>query len=215
MTDRRSEREDQLLEAATRLFKQKGYHNTSMQDIADALGVQKGSLYYYIDSKEELLRQLLERATSFLGAQIDEIYATNLSPTEKLAQALENHAETMMTNLDLVAVYLNEYRNLPPPRLQEALVVRKHYEQVLIQILNDGIAAGEFRPVNVRMVVYGLLGMLNWTHQWFSPTGEFTAHEIAVILTDLALNGLVGDSGTLKGFDPMGHNEMEREEAER
>jgi AcrR family transcriptional regulator len=191
MTDRRSEREDQLLEAATRLFKQKGYHNTSMQDIADALGVQKGSLYYYIDSKEELLRQLLERATLFLGAQIDEIYAADLSPTEKLKRALENHAETMMTNLDLVAVYLNEYRNLPPARLQEALAVRKHYEQVLMQILSDGIEFGEFRPVNVRMVVYGLLGMLNWTYQWFSPEGVFTAREIAVILTDLALNGLV------------------------
>ena len=96
-----------------------------------------------------------------------------------------------MINLDLVAVYLNEYRNLPPRRLKEALVARKHYEQVLTRILEDGIAAGEFRPVNVRMVVYGLLGMLNWTHQWFSPEGDFTAHEIAVILTDLALNGLV------------------------
>jgi len=214
MTDRRSEREDQLLETATRLFKQKGYHNTSMQDIADALGVQKGSLYYYIDSKEELLRQLLERATSFLGAQIDEIYAADLSPTEKLARALENHAETMMNNLDLVAVYLNEYRNLPPPRLREALAVRKHYEQVLMQILSDGIAAGEFRPVNVRMVVYGLLGMLNWTHQWFSPTGQYTAREIAVVLTDLALNGLVVGSGTPPRLGRAAHGEIEREEAE-
>jgi AcrR family transcriptional regulator len=196
MTDRRSEREDQLLEAATRLFRQKGYHNTSMQDIADALGVQKGSLYYYIDSKEELLRQLLERATSFLGTQIDEIYATDLCPTEKLRRALENHAETMMTNLDLVAVYLKEYRSLPPARLKEALAVRKHYEQVLMQILDDGIASGEFRPVNVRLVVYGLLGMLNWTHQWFSPDGDFTAREIAIILTDLALNGLVSPAAS-------------------
>jgi hypothetical protein len=71
------------------------------------------------------------------------------------------------------------------------LAVRKHYEQVLVQMLNDGISTGEFRPVNARMVVYGLLGMLNWTHQWFSPEGEFSAHEIAVILTDLALNGLL------------------------
>jgi AcrR family transcriptional regulator len=191
MTQRRAERKDQLLEEATRLFKEKGFHNTSMQDLADALEMQKGSLYYYIDSKEELLRRLLERATSFLAFQIDEIYAADLPPPEKLRWALENHGETMMEHLDLVAVYLQEYRNLPPERLEEALAVRKHYERVLMQIVKDGIASGDFRAVNVKMAVFGLLGMLNWTHQWFSPEGEFSAQEIADVLADLALNGLV------------------------
>jgi AcrR family transcriptional regulator len=191
MTQRRAEREDQLLETATRLFKEKGYHSTSMQDLADALGMQKGSLYYYIESKEELLRRLLERATSFLTSQIDEIYASDLPPAEKFRWALENHAAMMMDHLDLVAVYLQEYRNLPPERLEEALAVRKHYEQVLMQIVNDGITAGDFRPTNVKMAVFGFLGMVNWTHQWFSPDGPFTSQEIATTLSDLALHGLV------------------------
>ena len=191
MTQHRAEREDQLLETATRLFKEKGYHNTSMQDLADALGIQKGSLYYYIESKEELLRRLLERATSFLTFQIDEIYASDLPPAEKLCWALENHAVMMMDHLDLVAVYLQEYRNLPPERLKEALAVRKHYEQVLMQIIKDGIAIGDFRPTNVKMAAFGLLGMVNWTHQWFSPEGSFTSQEIAATLSDLALHGLV------------------------
>jgi AcrR family transcriptional regulator len=192
MTQRRAEREDQLLEAALHLFKEKGYHNTSMQDLADALGMQKGSLYYYIDSKEELLRRLLERATSYLAFQIDEIYAADLPPPEKLRWALENHGVTMMEQLDLVSVYLQEYRNLPPKRLKEALAVRKHYEQVLMHILEDGIDSGDFRPVNVKMIVFGLLGMLNWTHAWFSPEGEFSAQEIAAMWADLALHGLMG-----------------------
>ena len=68
---RRAEKEDQLLEAATHLFKEKGYHNTSMQDLADAVGMQKGSLYYYIEGKDELLRRLMERATSFMASRID------------------------------------------------------------------------------------------------------------------------------------------------
>lgn len=195
MTERRTAREDQLLEAASRLFKEKGYHSTSMQDLADALGVQKGSLYYYIDSKEELLRRLLERATTFLGTQIDEIYAADLSPVDKLQRALENHAETMMGNLNLVAVYLYEYRSLPPQRLEEAMAVRQHYECVLMQIVEDGIASGDFRPVNVKMTVFGLLGMINWTHQWFSPEGELSAQEIASLLVDLALHGIL-DSGS-------------------
>ena len=187
---RRAEKEDQLLKAATHLFKEKGYHSTSMQDLADAVGMQKGSLYYYIEGKEELLRRLMERATSFMAAQIDEIYASDLPPARKIRWALETHAVTMMEHLDLVAVYLHEYRNLPPERLAEALAVRKHYEQVLMQIVKDGIAAGEFREVNVKMAVFGMLGMLNWTHQWFSPDGAFSSSKVATMLVDFALHGL-------------------------
>nr|HID13423.1 TetR/AcrR family transcriptional regulator [Anaerolineae bacterium] len=191
MSQRKAEREVQLLEVATRLFKEKGFHNTSMQDLADALGVQKASLYYYIESKEELLRRLLERGSQLLGAQIDEIYAADLPPAEKLRRVLENHATTVMEHLDLVSVYVQEYRSLSPQRLEEVLKERKHYERVLRQILEDGIASGDFRPVNVKMAVLGVLGMLNWTHQWFSPDGELSPREIAAILADLALYGVV------------------------
>ena len=194
MAQRKAAREDQLLQIATRLFKEKGYRDTSMQDLADALGVQKASLYYYIKSKEELLRRLLEHAFALVGAQIDEIYATDLTPLEKLRRALENHAVTLMDNLNLVSVYMDEYRNLPPRRLKQVLAVRKHYEQTLMQILQEGIARGDFRPVNVEMTVYGLLGMLNWTVQWFSPTGKLSSQEIATILVDLALYGLAANS---------------------
>ena len=190
MAQAKESRADQLLETATLLFKEKGYHNTSMQDLADALGMQKGSLYYYIDSKEELLRELLEQATSILGAQIDEIYAADLSPGEKLQRALENHGQAIMDHLNLVTVYLQEYRSLPPERLQEALATREHYERRLMQILQDGIASGQFRQVDVKMTVFGFLGMLNWTHQWFTPEGELTSGEIAVILADLAMQAV-------------------------
>jgi AcrR family transcriptional regulator len=190
MAQVKESRADQLLETATLLFKEKGYHNTSMQDLADALGMQKGSLYYYIESKEELLRVLLEQATSILGAQIDEIYASDLPSSEKLRRVLENHGRAIMDHLNLVTVYLQEYRSLPPERLEEVLARREYYEQRLMQILEDGISSGEFRPVNVKMTVFGFLGMLNWTHQWFSPEGELTSEEIAAILADLALHAV-------------------------
>mgnify|MGYP001820200821 CR=1 FL=1 len=191
MAQAKGSRADQLLETATLLFKEKGYHNTSMQDLADALGMQKGSLYYYIDSKEELLRALLEQATSILGAQIDEIYAADLSPAEKLRRALENHGQAMMDHLNLVTVYLQEYRSLPAVRLEEVMERREHYENRLMQILQDGIASGEFRTVNIKLTVFGFLGMLNWTHQWFSPDGELSSEEIAAILADLAMQAVL------------------------
>ena len=103
---------------------------------------------------------------------------------------LENHGQTMMDHLYLVTIYLQEYRSLPPERLNEVLATRKHYEQRLMQILEDGISSGDFRPVNVKMTVFGFLGMLNWTHQWFSPDGEFSSEQIAAILSDLALHAV-------------------------
>ncbi len=94
MTQRKTTREDQLLETATHLLKEKGYHNMPMQDLADALGLEKGTLYY-IDSKRELLRRLLERAISFLMTQIDQICGAGFPPPEKLRRALQNHAVTV------------------------------------------------------------------------------------------------------------------------
>ena len=190
MPQTKESRADQLLETATLLFKEKGYHNTSMQDLADALGMQKGSLYYYIESKEDLLREVLEQATSILGAQIDEVYAADLTAAEKLRIALENHGRAIMDHLNLVTVYLQEYRSLPPERLKEVMTRRENYEQCLMQILQDGIASGEFRPVDVKMTVFGFLGMLNWTHQWFSPDGELTSEQIAAILADLSMHAV-------------------------
>ncbi|HIE38595.1 MAG TPA: TetR/AcrR family transcriptional regulator [Anaerolineales bacterium] len=195
MSRQKARRESQLLDAATHLFREKGYHNTSMQDLADALGIQKASLYYYVESKEELLLRLLERGSSLLGARIDQIYAADLPPVEKLRRVLENHAMTVMEHLNLISVYIQEYRRLPPERLGEVLAERKHYEQVLMRILEDGIASGDFRPVNVKIVMLGVLGMLNWVHQWFSPAGELSPQEIATILTDLVLRGVLAGSG--------------------
>ncbi len=191
MGQRRAAREEEILETAVRLFREKGYHHTSMQDLADALGLQKSSLYYYIPSKEDLLLRLLERGSRLLSAQIDAIYASDLSPVEKLRRALETHAVTVMEHLDLVSVYLREYRTLPPERLREVMALRRHYEDVLMRILEDGIASGDFRPVNGKIAILGFLGMLNWTHQWFSPQGPLSAQEVAAILVDLALRGVV------------------------
>ncbi len=191
MSHRRAAREEEILETAVRLFREKGFHNTSMQDLADALGLQKASLYYYFSGKEDLLYRLLERGSRLLSAQIDAIYTSNLPPVEKLRLALETHAVTVMEHLDLVSVYLREYRTLPPERLRKVLSLRRHYEDILMRILEDGIASGDFRPVNVKMAILGFLGMLNWTHQWFSPQGALSAQEVAAILVDLALQGVV------------------------
>ncbi len=191
MASKKGGREEELLRIATHLFREKGYHNTSMQDLANALDIQKASLYHYIESKEELLLRILDYGGRLLRDRVEEVQATNLPPAEKLRLALENHAINIMENIDLFSVFLNEYRNLSPPRRQQILEVRRQYEQAMMEILEEGIASGDFRPVDVGMTVKGLLGMLNWTHQWFSPNGPLSPQEIAATLVDLALYGVM------------------------
>jgi len=183
-------KEAEILDAAARLFKEKGFHATSMQDIADAVGMQKGSLYYHIASKEELLFRISHDAINAIIARLEEIAQAPLSPTEKLRQAIENHVLTLCDRLDLLAVFLKESKTLTAEQQAQILERRKRYEELFEGILEEGIAAGEFRAVDVPVVTAGLLGMLNWMHQWYRPDGRLSPQQIATIFTDLALRGL-------------------------
>lgn len=195
MSKRSAERKDQLMEVATRLFREKGYHNTSMQDLADALGVQKSSLYYHVDSKEELLLRILELSGRLQQARIDEIYASNMSPVDKIRCVLTDHALLVTEYQDLFTVYINEFQSLPSERTGELKEARDHYQRVITKILEDGINAGCFRAGNAKVACLGLLGMLTWIHRWYSPDGELSPEEIAAIMVDLALHGLMGNAG--------------------
>lgn len=196
MTQRRLEREDQLYETASRLFREKGFHNTSMRDLGEALGVNGSALYYYVKSKDELLFRILERGGRLLGAQVDELHAADLSPRDKLHRAFENHALTVMENQDLLSVYLQEYRKLPMEKRQQMWAVRKRFERGLMRILEDGIESGDFRPVNAKVAIAGLLSMLDSTHQWFYRHGELSAQEVAAIVADLAVRAVEAPSGS-------------------
>src|ERR1700716_3928104 len=112
-------REDQVRAVALRLFKEKGYHATSMRDIADEVGINKGSLYSYIRSKEDLLIPFFERAMGLLLEQIEAISAdAALSPTARLTRAIHAHISAVTENLDILTVYLSEWRQLTADSLQ-------------------------------------------------------------------------------------------------
>ena len=161
-----SPREDQVRAAALRLFKEKGYHATSMRDIATAVGINKGSLYSYIHSKEDLLIPVFERAMGVLLEQIEQITAdASLSPTERLKRAIHAHVSAVANNLDVLTVYLSEWRQLAAESLATNRGQRERYAELFHQILRDGVAAGEFRSMDTRIVMLGMIGMSNWL--WF------------------------------------------------
>ena len=184
-------RQDQVRAAALRLFKEKGYHATSMRDIAEAVGINKGSLYSYIKSKEDLLIPVFEQAQGVLTSQIEAIAAdASLTPTQKLRRAIHAHVTAVADNLDVLTVYLSEWRQLASESLATNRRQRETYARLFHQILRDGIDSGEFRDTDTRIVMLGMIGMCNYLFRWYRPDGRLTPDEIADELIEMVMRGV-------------------------
>jgi AcrR family transcriptional regulator len=185
------DRSEEVYRAALRLFRQKGYHATSMQDIAAAVGLYKGSLYHYIGGKEDLLVEVFERAMATLLADVERIVAdTSLRPSAQLRLIVQAHVEAVSENLDALTVYLHEFRALAGESLAKVRAQRDRYAQLVSEIVNRGVRIGEFETPDVGITTLGLLGMCNWVCQWYRPGGRLGPGEIGGYFADLVLVGL-------------------------
>jgi AcrR family transcriptional regulator len=185
----RSTRKQQIEEQATALFKTKGYTASSMRDLAQILGIEAASLYSHIKSKEEILQNIcFKMADAFFLAieQVDES-----SPEQQLSAAIKAHFKVISKNIDASAVFFNEWRHLSEPHLTEFLALRTRYEQYFMEIIHQGIKCGLFRPIDEKFAVMTLLSSINWTHQWYRPTGKMSMGEIGDQLSELLINGLI------------------------
>jgi AcrR family transcriptional regulator len=186
-----AERSDEVYAAALRLFREKGYHATSMQDIAAAVGLYKGSLYHYIGGKEELLARVFEHAMAALLADVEGIAADTASrPSIQLRRIIEAHVQAVANNLDALTVYLHEWRALAGDSLASVRYQRERYAALVTDIVSRGVVLGEFRVPDVRIATLGLLGMCNWLCEWYRPGGRLSPAEIAGVFADLVLEGL-------------------------
>jgi AcrR family transcriptional regulator len=185
------ERGEEVYSAALRLFREKGYHATSMQDIAAAVGLYKGSLYHYIAGKEDLLAQVFERAMGTLIADVERIVAdTSLQPSAQLRLIIAAHVQAVAENLDALTVYLHEFRALAGDSLATVRAQRERYIQLVAEIVGRGVGLGEFSTPDVKIATLGLVGMCNWMCQWYQPTGRLDAPAIGDQFANLLLSGL-------------------------
>lgn len=177
--------------AALRLFRERGYHATSMQDIAEAVGLYKGSLYHYIGGKEDLLAQVLDRGMGQLLRRIETIVAdTALDPAEQLRRTIRAHVCAVAENRDALTVYLNEWRAFEGETMTAVREQRQRYAELVTSIVERGTAAGVFRPTDLGTTTLAILGMCNWLSQWYRPDGRLAPDAIADQFADLVLQGL-------------------------
>jgi AcrR family transcriptional regulator len=192
------DKQDELFAAALHLFQVKGYHGASMQDLADAMSMQKASLYYYIRSKEELLFRVCERGTGAFTEELKEIVASDLTATEKLSRAIECHLVALCGQLELFTVFLREQKFLGTESKQKLRAEGKHHAELLSAILHEGIASGEFRSMDVPVTTLAILGMCNWLFEWYSAEGALEPREIAAMYAQLVTNGLAANRSNRK-----------------
>jgi len=183
-------RKEQILAAAERLFREKGYLATSVRDIGKAVGVKGASLYHHIGGKEELLWTIASGAADEFFAALEPVRALNAPTSVKLRKAIIAHVSVITRHLDASAVYFNEWRHLAKKRRENFAKRRDEYEGLFRELLLQGIHEGLFAPVDEKFAARLVLSALNWTHQWYKPDGPMTAEEVGSTLADMLLNGL-------------------------
>ncbi len=183
-------RRDDILQAAAQIFRQKGYNAASMQDIADAVGLQKPSLYHHVNSKQEILLALLDHALDLLIADMNNVLASTEPADKKLKAAMRAYIRRLTAEADLAAVLLLEYRSLEPKLRVKHIQRRDRVESAWRNIIIEGAEAGLFRPVDPAVAGFALLGVQNWMITWFKSNGRLTADQLADASFDLFLRGL-------------------------
>jgi AcrR family transcriptional regulator len=184
-------KEQEIITVAARLFKEKGYRATTLEDIAVAVGMLKGSLYYYIRSKEELLYLVVRDPIRQAYNTLEEIVRSEAPVKVKIAQAIANHMTVFHQHYPHIAVYLHDYHHLMQQLEKNTIETPRHYHQLWASLLEQGVATGEVRSdLNVKVTGYAILGMCNWIYRWYNPQGTLSAEEIASIFTTLVLEGL-------------------------
>ena len=183
-------REAELHAAATRLFRQRGFHATSMQDLGEALGMNRGSLYHYISAKDELLWAILTRALDRLEERVLPILGADAPPVERLTDAIREHLTVAADHADELSLIQIEWRALDRARQAEMIRRRDAYEARWRATLEAGIADGSLRAFDVRLAGIGILSACNWFTQWYRPGGASSVDEIADAFAELFLGGL-------------------------
>ena len=180
---------EEIMAVAARLFREKGYRSTTMEDIATELKVTKPALYYYIDSKLDLLYAICESAVEKLMEGAKEIMQEPGPVEEKLRRLLRWHVSMFSAHRDVIAVYLAEEGELPPEKRSFIRRMSREYETFYRELLEQGIREGRFREVDVPMAVRAISGMCNWLSDWYRPDGKYSVDEIAEIFFDLFMRG--------------------------
>jgi AcrR family transcriptional regulator len=179
---------DALVEAAAALFREKGYERTTVRDLADAVGMQSGSLFYHFSSKGEILYEVMRRGIDDLtGAVRLELEACS-DPRDELIIMTRTHLRTLLSNTQAsLASLLYEWRSLPEDQRNQVVQLRDKYESLCRDVMLRAMDQGVVKQGDPKLLVRLWLGAINWTSQWFKGDGDLGIDKLAEEVVDMIL----------------------------
>ncbi|GAA5514255.1 HTH-type transcriptional repressor KstR2 [Deinococcus carri] len=184
-------RREQIYDVAGRLFSERGYHATSMRDLAGELGMQGGSLYAHISSKEDLLVEIVQSAAQQFDEALFTLRELPLPADQKLREAMQRHIRVIADNMESATVFFHEWKHLSPAAYGRVTAWRDTIDTFYRDLLTQGIAEGTFRPdLDVKMAANLILSAVNWAYTWYRPAGSLTPRDVAEGYADMLLAGL-------------------------
>ena len=185
-----SSRLDEVLQSAANIFFAKGFHATSIEDVARDVGMLKGSLYYYIKSKDDLLFRLLlagiEDSDAFIAQQID----PGGDPIEQLQRAIRAQIDYIIENRVPFGLFLHEFDSLSGKRQHKLIAVMSRYNNRFVELVKKGQAEGKLIAGKPWIIVNGILGMCNWLYRWYDPEQGSDPERIKSVFVEMIFEGI-------------------------
>jgi len=176
----KSLRRQKIIDTAVELFHRRGYRSTTLDDLAQELGITKAALYHYVESKEELLFIIYTQALNSIFLETRQIASMDLPPDEKLREIIRNHIKNIIIqNLSLFFVFFTEENQLPEKYYRMVREKKREYDRIIQEIIEEGISSGLFEEEDPRLLCYGIVGMCNWLYKWYQPRISYSADDIA------------------------------------
>lgn len=184
-----SPRRIEILKSAAAAFRRRGYHGASVGEIADALHMTKGSLYYYFRNKEEILYFCHDYSLDILLDLLKDVQADGRPPEEKLRRLIVAFVHMIIDELHGTALTM-DLQALSPRALRRIIVKRDRFDRGIRRVLEEGMEAGVFARADPKLLAFAILGAVNWIPRWFDPKGRATSEEIAQAFAEYLLSGL-------------------------
>ena len=186
----RSERKRiEILRAAAGIFRRRGYHGASVDQIADALNMAPGNLYYYFRNKEEILYVCHDYSLGLILKELEDVEASDLPPDRQIHRLIVSFVHLFIDVLHGTA-WTIEVDALSPPLLKKVIAKRDQIDRGFRRVLVAGMASGVFPERDPKLLSFAILGALNWIPRWYDAAGENTSHQIAQAFADYLVAGL-------------------------
>jgi TetR/AcrR family transcriptional regulator len=184
-----ADRRIEILKSAAAAFRRRGYHGASVDEIASALEMTKGNLYYYFKNKEEILFACHEYSLDVLLGLLEDVRAEPSPPDQKLRRLVLAFVHLILDELQATALTI-DLQALSPPLLRKVIERRDVFDRGLREIIQRGMDDGCFAPGDPKMIAFAVMGAVNWITKWYDPAGPMTSDAIGQAFSDYLVGGL-------------------------